>query len=126
MLLGGRERGVGEQPELAGHLREPGLIQPEPVQQAPAQPGCFTAGDIGGVRGEDLIAGFAEQGRHGAQGGVDHLVRGGRQGAGTLPGRLTASGNGLDDIRHGMLLESAPAQNSTEANVAVSVNPTRR
>ena len=122
----GRGGGGCRHLELAGKARGPGFSQRGRAHRAPARPGCFTAGDIGGVRGEDLIAGFAEQGRHGAQGGVDHLVRGGRQGAGTLPGRLTASGNGLDDIRHGMLLESAPAQNSTEANVAVSVNPTRR
>ena len=119
----------GQQPELAGHLRDPGLVQPQPVQQALAQPGFLAAGDVGGVGGQHVARRLAEPGGHAAQRLVDGLVPGGGQAPGSVPGCLTAGGHRLGHVGHGFILWAAgpgPAQNRTEAKVAVSVKPTRR
>ena len=71
VLLRGREGGRGEQRDLPGHLADPRLVEPEPVQQAAAEPGRLSGGEVGGVGVEDLGGRLAEQRGHPAQRRVD-------------------------------------------------------
>jgi hypothetical protein len=130
----GREGDIGEQFDLAGDVGDPGPVQPEPVEQALAQPGFLSSGDIGGVGVQHVASHPAEQGGHDAQRLVDGAVPRGGQAPRPLPGCLAAGGHRLGYVRHGVILRAPgravlarrTAQNRTEAKVAVSVKPTRR
>ncbi len=95
----GRERRVGEQADLPGHLGDPGLVELEPVQQAAAEAGRLPGLHVGGVGGQDPRRLVAEQARHAAQGLVDDLGRGRAQARGAGGGRLAAG----DDRTPGVL-----------------------
>jgi hypothetical protein len=70
------ERGVGQQPDLAGHVGDPAFVQPQPVDQPRAQPAGFGIGHVGGIGGEEALGPPGEQFRHRPQGAVNGLIGG--------------------------------------------------
>jgi hypothetical protein len=72
-----RERNLRQQLELAGHLGQPRLAQPQPVDQRLGHPGLLGCGDVGGVGGKHLGGRIGQPVCHGVQCGVDRISGGG-------------------------------------------------
>jgi len=97
---GRQGRGFGEYAQLAGHVGEPGSGQLEPVDEAGGHAVFLRGGDVGRVRGKDLVLVRGQQVGHREDRGVDLLLGGGGE-RGARSGRM---GGGLCDGGSGVVL----------------------